>query len=149
RLPDDPHDVGATAGELLPPAALAGADHDLGDLVLPGESDDALSGIVILYVVPAGADVGRQLPQPLERPLVVRADGVAGADMNDPKPPLAPGRDAGRPPQQCVGPLGRRDGDQDAFGGLPYGLGLVLPEILTEVFFALIGEEPQRQFPES
>jgi hypothetical protein len=60
-LPDDPHDVGAAAGELLPPAALAGADHDLSDLVLPGEFDDGLRGIVILYLVPAGADVRGQL----------------------------------------------------------------------------------------
>src|SRR5262245_61662155 len=148
RLPDDPPDVGAAAGEFLPPAALAGADHDLGDLVLPGEFDDGLSGIVILYVMPAGADVRCQLPQPLERALIARADGIAGGDVNDVELPLDPGRDARRPPQQRVGPLGLGDGDQDALGGLPYGPGLVLPEILTKAFLALIGEEPQRQLPE-
>src|SRR5262249_7437130 len=80
---------------------------------------------------------------------VARAAGGPGANVNAVGPPLAPGRDTGRPPQQRVGPLGRGDGDQDALGGLPYGRGLVLPEILTEVFLALIGEEPQRQLPES
>src|SRR5580700_2043633 len=57
-LPDDPGDVGAAAGELLPAAAPAGSDHDLGDLMLPREPGDGPGGIVVVCLVPAGADVG-------------------------------------------------------------------------------------------
>src|SRR5690348_9933042 len=63
RLPDNPGHVRAAAGELLPPAAPAGADDDLGDLVLLGEADDGPGRIVVLDLVPAGADIGGELLQ--------------------------------------------------------------------------------------
>jgi hypothetical protein len=33
RLPDDPDHIGSATGQLLPPVAPAGPDHDLGDLM--------------------------------------------------------------------------------------------------------------------
>ena len=56
-LPDDaPHDR-ATSHQFLPAAALAGADDDLGDLVFTGEAGDGAGRIVIVQLVPAGAEV--------------------------------------------------------------------------------------------
>src|SRR5580693_4970099 len=61
RLPDNLGHVRAAAGELLPPAALAGPDHDLGDLMFLREGCDGPGGIIALYLVPAGTDIGGQL----------------------------------------------------------------------------------------
>src|ERR1700735_2961290 len=46
----------------VPPAALDRADDDLGDLMLPREVDDGRGGVIVWYLVPAGAQVGRSLP---------------------------------------------------------------------------------------
>jgi hypothetical protein len=43
-------------------AVLDAPHHDLGDLVLPREADDGLGRVVVLYLVPAGAQGDRQLP---------------------------------------------------------------------------------------
>src|SRR5271165_590601 len=51
--------IRAATGQLLPPAALARTDHDLGDLMIPGEVGDGPRGVVAFQVVPAGADVRR------------------------------------------------------------------------------------------
>lgn len=61
----------------VPPAVLCGPDHDLSDLVLPREADDGLGRIVILYLVPAGTEVGGQLSQPIDRPCVRCRAGLA------------------------------------------------------------------------
>jgi hypothetical protein len=61
---DDPLYVRPAAGELLPAAALAGADDDLGDLVLPREAGDPVRRIVVLDLRPERADVGGDLAQP-------------------------------------------------------------------------------------
>ncbi len=66
RCPDYPLHVRPAAGELLPSAALAGADHDLCDLMLTREADDGTGGIVIADLVPAGTDVRRELSQPVQ-----------------------------------------------------------------------------------
>src|SRR6202007_1769907 len=88
RLPDDLDDMRPAASELLPPAALAGPDDDLGDLMLPRESGDGPGGIVIVDLVPAGTDVRRQLPQ-LGRCLTVRrVTHIAGDDVDHVKLPL-------------------------------------------------------------
>ena len=71
RLMDNPPYDRPTVGD-VPPAALDGPDHDLSDLMLPCEADDGPGGIVILYLVPAGAEVGRQLSQPVDRLAVPR-----------------------------------------------------------------------------
>jgi hypothetical protein len=63
RLPDDAGYLRAAAGELLPSAPLAGSDHDLSDLVLLREGGDRVGGIVAVDLVPAGADVVRDLPE--------------------------------------------------------------------------------------
>jgi K+-transporting ATPase B subunit len=65
-LPDNPCDVRAAAGELLPPAALAGPDHDLGDLMLAREPGDGPGRVVVFYLVPARVDVRSQVPQPVD-----------------------------------------------------------------------------------
>src|ERR1019366_9098243 len=53
-LRDNPPYVRPASGEVLPPAALAGPDHDLSHLVLPREAGDGPGRIVIFYLVPAG-----------------------------------------------------------------------------------------------
>ena len=97
RLPDDPRDVRAAAGELLPTAAAAGPDHDLGDLILPREAGDGPGGIIARYLVPASADVGRQLAQLLDALTVTGPGGVAGDDVDGVEFPLEPGRPSGPP----------------------------------------------------
>ena len=62
---DDLPDDRPAAGE-VPPAVLDAADHDLGDLMVPGETDDGLGRVVLLYLVPAGAQGDGQLPQPVD-----------------------------------------------------------------------------------
>jgi len=57
---------------------LDGPDHDLGDLILPREADDGPGRIIIFYLVPAGTEVGRQLPQPVDRAAVANQAGVVG-----------------------------------------------------------------------
>src|SRR6185312_10356106 len=47
------------------PAAVDRADQDLGDLVLLREADDRPGGVVLLYLVPAGAEIGCQCSQPV------------------------------------------------------------------------------------
>jgi len=64
RCPDYPLHVRPAAGELLPSAALAGADQC--DLMLTREADDGTGGIVIADLVPAGTDVRRELSQSVQ-----------------------------------------------------------------------------------
>ncbi len=62
-LPDDsPHDRAATH-ELWPPAALAGSDDDLSDVVFAGEVGDGGSRVVTRQLVPAGTEIAGQLVQ--------------------------------------------------------------------------------------
>jgi hypothetical protein len=98
RLPDNAGHVRAAAGELLPPAALAGSDHDLGDLMLLREGGDGPGGVIALYFVPAGADIGRQFPQLLDGAVIPRAAGVAAGHVDDVEFCLEPGGHPGRPP---------------------------------------------------
>lgn len=63
RLPDNPGDVRAAAGELLPAAAMTRPDHDLRDLMLAREPGDGRHGIFVYYLVPAGTDRLCQFPQ--------------------------------------------------------------------------------------
>jgi hypothetical protein len=80
----------------VPPAALHRADHDLSDLMLPGEADDGLGGVIILYLVPPGTQVGRQLPQAVGRPAIPGQAGVTGGDVDHVEFPFDPQCDAGR-----------------------------------------------------
>src|ERR1700722_11777763 len=66
----------------VPPAALDRANDDLGDLMLPREVDDGPGGVIILYLVPAGTQVGRQLPQAVGRLAVRGQAAVAGGDVD-------------------------------------------------------------------
>src|SRR6202042_2704662 len=76
------------AARYVPPAVLDGPDHDLGDLMLPGEADDGPGRVVILDLVPAGAEAARQLPQLVDRPAVAKQAGVAGDDVDHVQFPL-------------------------------------------------------------
>ena len=157
RLIDNPFHPGTAAGQLLPPAALTGTDHNLGDLIPPREAGDGPGGIVVLYLVPAGTQVRGQLPQLLDG-LVIPRPGrrggkggkggkgrVAGGDVDDVEFSLEPGCHPGRPPQQAVGPWHGGDGHHDAFTRLPHDVGLVPPQVLEQLFVRLVGQEPQRQ----
>jgi hypothetical protein len=62
---DNPSQDRPAAGD-VPPAGLDAPGHDLGDLVLPREADDGLGRVVVLYLVPAGAEVDGQLLQPVQ-----------------------------------------------------------------------------------
>ena len=62
------------------------------------EADDGPGGIVIVYLVPAGAEVGCQLPQPAGRPAVRSRADVAEDDVDCVEFPFGPGCDAGRAP---------------------------------------------------
>src|SRR5580700_10934555 len=148
RLPDNPGHVRAAAGELLPAAALAGPDHDLGDLMLLREGGDGPGGVIALYFVPAGADIGRQIPQLLDGPVIPRAGGVAAGHMDDVEFSLEPGGHPRRPPYQPVGPGNRGDGHHDALARLPHDLGVVPPQVLQQVLVGLVGQEPQRELPQ-
>jgi hypothetical protein len=94
-LMDYPSDDRPTVGD-VPPAALDGPDHDLGYLVLLREADQGPGRIVIFYLVPAGAEVGRQLSQLVDRPAVPGQAGVADDDVDYVEFPLDPGYDARR-----------------------------------------------------
>src|SRR5580658_5297182 len=67
RIVDNPSQDRAAAGD-VPPTGLDAPGHDLGDLVLPREADDGLGRVIVLYLVPAGAEVRGQLLQPVNRP---------------------------------------------------------------------------------
>jgi hypothetical protein len=148
RLLDNPGHVRAAAGELLPPAALAGPDHDLGDLMLLREGGDGPGGILARYLVPAGADVGGQLLQLLDGPAIPRAGGVAAGHVEDVEFSLEPGGHPGRPAQQAAGPGSRGDGHHDALASLPHDLGVVPPQVLQQVLVGLVGQEPQGELPQ-
>ena len=72
----------------VPPAVLDGPDHDLGYLVLPREADQSPGRIVVFYLVPAGAEVGGQLSQPVDRLAIAGRAGVADDDVEPPRIPL-------------------------------------------------------------
>jgi hypothetical protein len=93
RLMDNPSYDGPAAGD-VPPAVLDGPDHDLSDLMLLCEADDAPGGIVIFYLVPAGAEVGCQPSQPVDRPAIRGQAGVADDDVDHLEFPFDPGCDA-------------------------------------------------------
>lgn len=65
----------------VPPAAVDGADHDLGDLMLPREADDG-PGRIVIYLVPAGAEIGGQFSQPVDRLAIPGQAGVADDDVD-------------------------------------------------------------------
>src|SRR5271166_6330031 len=89
RLMDDSSQDRTAVGD-VPPAALDRADHDLGDLMLPCEADDGPGGVIILYLVPAGTQVGRQLPQAVGRLAIPGQAGVAGDDVDHVEFPFEP-----------------------------------------------------------
>src|ERR1700722_7064088 len=62
REPRDPCDDRASADQLLPAAALAGADDDLGDLLLFSVFHQGADHVVALEVVPCGACIGCRAP---------------------------------------------------------------------------------------
>ena len=86
-LMDNPSDDRPAVGD-VPPAALDRPDHDLGYLVLTREADYGLGRIVIFYLVPAGAEVGCQLSQPVDRSAVPGQAGVADNDVDHVEFPL-------------------------------------------------------------
>ncbi len=116
--------------------------------MLACEADYAPGRIVVLYLVPAGAEVGCQLSQPVDRPAVPSQAGVADDDVDDVEFPLDPGGDARRAPQQHVSPRFGGDCGHDALAGLPQHLRLVPPEVLEEFFIRLVGNPSQRQLPQ-
>ena len=65
-LVQDAGNVRAATQHLLPPAAPAGPDDDLGDLMLVGEPGDRASKVVIVQFVPAGTHVRCQLRYPVQ-----------------------------------------------------------------------------------
>src|ERR1019366_5653180 len=81
----------AASDQFCPAAALAGADHDLGDVVAAGELDQRAGRVVSVQLVPAGADVRDHLAHGGEA-LVAGppGDGVAG-DVGDVQLGLDPG----------------------------------------------------------
>ena len=87
RFVDDSSQDRSAVGD-MPPAALHRADHDLGDLLLPGEVDDGPGGVIILYLVPPGAQVSRQLPQAVGRLAIPGQAGVAGRRRGPRRVPL-------------------------------------------------------------
>jgi hypothetical protein len=94
------------------------------------EADEGPGGIVIFYLVPAGAEVGCQLPQPADRPAVRRRAGVADDDVDYVEFPFDPGCDAGRVVAARGVPRRRGDGRHDALGRFPQDLRLVPLEVL-------------------
>src|ERR1700733_8020372 len=78
-LMDNPPQDRPTVGE-VPPAGLDGPNHDLSDLMLPCEADDGPGRIVILFLMPARAQVARQLSQLVYRPAFAGRAGVIEDD---------------------------------------------------------------------
>src|ERR1700691_3407886 len=62
RLVDHPPHDPAAVGD-VPPAARYRPEHDLGDLFVPREADDGPGRIVVFQLMPAGTEIGGQLPQ--------------------------------------------------------------------------------------
>jgi hypothetical protein len=85
-LPDD----GTTALQLLPPAAAARTDHNLGDLVSPSEFKECLRGVVSLNFIPMGADVGGQLAEEGQLLVLGASGSFAGRNVQNMKLCLYP-----------------------------------------------------------
>ena len=62
------------------------------------EGGDGPGGIIAVYLVPAGTDIGCQLAQLLDGPVILRAGGVAAGHVEDVEFSLEPGGHPGRPP---------------------------------------------------
>ena len=74
---DDVADDRGAAHHPLPPApALAGAEHDLGYLIVACEISDRLRRVRVDKLMPFGPEVAPQRPQRLEAGLVLYRDGV-------------------------------------------------------------------------
>jgi hypothetical protein len=102
RLVDDVFYDLPAAGD-VPLAALDGPDHDLGYLMLLGEADQGPGQIVIFYLVPAGTEVGCQLSQPLDQPVVRSLVDVPGCGVDYVECGLIPGCHACCAPHHHVG----------------------------------------------
>src|SRR5215469_17330583 len=80
RSLDNPRDVRSARGEVVPPAAFAGPNHDLRDLVLPGKPDDCPRWIVVLRLMPTRAGVLCQHSKLVDRAVVGR-QALAGSEV--------------------------------------------------------------------
>lgn len=87
----------------------------------------------LLYLVPAGAEIGCQCSQPVDRLAIPGQAGVVDNDVDHLESGLVPECDARRAPQHCVSTWRGDDGCHDALGGLPQDLRL-LPEVPEELF---------------
>jgi hypothetical protein len=141
-LPDEPGHVRTAAGELLPAAAPAGADHYLSNLMLPRECGNGRDGIVIAGLEPATTDLPGQFTEPVDRLAVAAAGPVASDDMQDVETDPDPCRDTRGAPNQCLIAGGSADGDHDALGCLPPDRRLLPAEMVDKLLVGLIGEEP-------
>ena len=93
---DDPVDDGATAQQLAPARAVAGAQHELGGVLGQGEPDEALGGVGADDLVVDATEVGEQAPvlveagRGLDEPLVgsdVHADQLGVGAVGHAGPP--------------------------------------------------------------
>lgn len=145
---NDPPNDRSNTDHLPPTAALTGANDDLGDLIVAGESGQCSSEVVCLQLVPACCKVGRQVPQSVDGLRDSPVAGISDDDMNDVELTLDPSRDASGPAQKNVGPRCSGDGDHDPLGRLPEHLNLVATEVFEKIFLALLRQEPQRHLPQ-
>ena len=76
REPRHPHDDRASADQLPPAAALAGAYDDVGDLLTLSVIDQGADQVVRIEVVPRSAHLGRHVPQPGQAVVATSADRV-------------------------------------------------------------------------
>src|SRR3984885_4621828 len=134
----------AAAGQFGPAAALAGADHDLGDVVAAGELDQRAGRVVSVQLVPGGADVRCHLAHGGQTLIAGRpGDGVAGGG-GDVKLGLDPGGQLRGAADDSLGARRVGDARHDALGGTPGNPGLIARQVFEEPFPGLTGKEPQR-----
>ena len=145
--PDDAvHD--GTAEQLVPAAAAAGADDDLGGLLGAGEVDQG-DGHGVADDLPVGA-------AELLQQAALLGEGRTGAGLEtvrrhdvhaDQAPPQAPG-DARRPAHELLAAGGAGDGHDHALPGLPRIGDAVRLHVALQALLDPIGDPQQGQLPQ-
>jgi hypothetical protein len=109
----------ASALQLLPAAALAGTDDDLGDLVMPCERQQGFDDVVARQLVPARANLGDQAAQFVKLPIARSTSDLAVNDVDDVQVGLESRGHPRSPTNEDVGAGRCGHTDHDALSRLP------------------------------
>src|SRR3984885_12896827 len=149
REPRDPPHDRAAADQLPPAAALAGADDELGDLLIFSVFHQSTDHVVAVEVVPCGAHVGHRVPERSETVADAAAagGGVAAGEVDDIEVGFDPSRHPRRPAHHRVCARHGSDADEHSLGGVFPRPGLQAGQVPGELLRS-VAEEPQGQLAE-